>query len=132
MSKPAPITNVSDDVAVPSGPSARKDLTDAPSSIEDYKDSYPHSAMDRSDDGILQLRFHKDDGEADWSYDIHHETARRQRAVRAAALLAARPQGRGRAASGLPGVQAGRASVEPACSRLAVRELPHASRRPRR
>jgi enoyl-CoA hydratase/carnithine racemase len=31
--------------------------------------------MERSEDGILLLQFHKDGGEADWSYDIHHETA---------------------------------------------------------
>jgi enoyl-CoA hydratase/carnithine racemase len=43
--------------------------------FEDYRDAYPHWAMDRSPDGILLLRFHKDGGEADWSYDIHHETA---------------------------------------------------------
>jgi enoyl-CoA hydratase/carnithine racemase len=43
--------------------------------FEDYKDSYPHWKMDRTDDGILLLQFHKDGGEADWSYDIHHETA---------------------------------------------------------
>jgi enoyl-CoA hydratase/carnithine racemase len=46
-----------------------------PPAFEDYKHSYPHWHMERSDDGILLLRFHKDGGEADWSYDIHHETA---------------------------------------------------------
>jgi enoyl-CoA hydratase/carnithine racemase len=43
--------------------------------FEDYRESYPHWRMERSEDGILLLRFHKDGGEADWSYDIHHETA---------------------------------------------------------
>jgi enoyl-CoA hydratase/carnithine racemase len=43
--------------------------------FNDYRDDYPHWHMERSDDGILLLRFHKDGGEADWSYDIHHETA---------------------------------------------------------
>jgi enoyl-CoA hydratase/carnithine racemase len=43
--------------------------------FDDYRDDYAHWHMERSDDGILLLRFHKDGGEADWSYDIHHETA---------------------------------------------------------
>jgi enoyl-CoA hydratase/carnithine racemase len=43
--------------------------------FEEYRDSFPHWHMERSNDGILLLRFHKDGGEADWSYDIHHETA---------------------------------------------------------
>ena len=46
-----------------------------PPSFEEYSDTYPHWHMERSGDGILLLRFHKDGGEADWSYDIHHETA---------------------------------------------------------
>jgi enoyl-CoA hydratase/carnithine racemase len=46
-----------------------------PPTFDQYRDAYPHWAMERSDDGILLLRFHKDGGEADWSYDIHHETA---------------------------------------------------------
>ncbi len=46
-----------------------------PPAFEDYKSSYPHWRMERSEDGILLLQFHKDGGEADWSYDIHHETA---------------------------------------------------------
>jgi enoyl-CoA hydratase/carnithine racemase len=43
--------------------------------FDDYRDKYPHWHMERDEDGILLLRFHKDGGEADWSYDIHHETA---------------------------------------------------------
>jgi enoyl-CoA hydratase/carnithine racemase len=43
--------------------------------FDDYKDLYPHWKMDRTEDGILLLRFHRDGGEADWSYEIHHETA---------------------------------------------------------
>lgn len=43
--------------------------------FDDYRDDYPHWHLERTDDGILLCRFHKDGGEADWSYDIHHETA---------------------------------------------------------
>jgi enoyl-CoA hydratase/carnithine racemase len=52
-----------------------------PPAFDEYKDEYPHWKMDRSDEGILLLRFHKDGGEADWSYDIHHETGFLWRAV---------------------------------------------------
>jgi enoyl-CoA hydratase/carnithine racemase len=52
-----------------------------PLTFDRYRDAYPHWAMERSDDGILLLRFHKDGGEADWSYDIHHETANLWRTV---------------------------------------------------
>jgi enoyl-CoA hydratase/carnithine racemase len=43
--------------------------------FDEYRNEYPHWKMDRTEDGILLLQFHKDGGEADWSYDIHHETA---------------------------------------------------------
>lgn len=46
-----------------------------PAPFEEYRHAYPHWVMERSEEGILLLRFHKDGGEADWSYDIHHETA---------------------------------------------------------
>lgn len=49
--------------------------------FDEYHEDYPHWRMERDDDGILLLRFHKDGGEADWSYDIHHETASLWRTV---------------------------------------------------
>src|SRR5688572_2174171 len=43
--------------------------------FDDYQDKYPHWKMERSDDGILQLTFHQVGGEAEWSFEVHHETA---------------------------------------------------------
>jgi enoyl-CoA hydratase/carnithine racemase len=40
--------------------------------FEDYKDKYPHVAMQRAD-GILQLTLNTDGDSLEWSFEVHHE-----------------------------------------------------------
>jgi enoyl-CoA hydratase/carnithine racemase len=43
----------------------------------EYHDQYPHIEMTRDPDGILLMRFHgdEDDAEFEWGFDNHHEVA---------------------------------------------------------
>jgi enoyl-CoA hydratase/carnithine racemase len=43
--------------------------------FDEYHDKYPHIKMDRSEDGILLMQFHRDGGEFEWGFDVHHEVA---------------------------------------------------------
>ena len=43
--------------------------------FEEYRDRYPDFALEKTDDGILLMRMHRDGGPAVWDERIHHATA---------------------------------------------------------
>ena len=43
--------------------------------FEEYRDRYPDFALEKSDDGILLLRMHRDGGPAVWDERTHHDIA---------------------------------------------------------
>jgi enoyl-CoA hydratase/carnithine racemase len=42
--------------------------------FEEYRDRYPDYALERTDDGILLMRMHRDGGPAVWDERMHHDT----------------------------------------------------------
>ncbi len=45
------------------------------SKFEDYRDRFRHIAMERSDNGILEMRLHSDGGDLLWGLDAHEDIA---------------------------------------------------------
>ena len=43
--------------------------------FEEYRDRYPDFALEKTDDGILLMRMHRDGGPAVWDERTHHDTA---------------------------------------------------------
>jgi hypothetical protein len=43
--------------------------------FEEYRDRYPDYALEKTDDGILLMRMHRDGGPAVWDQRMHHDTA---------------------------------------------------------
>jgi hypothetical protein len=43
--------------------------------FEEYRDRYPDFALEKTDDGILLIRMHRDGGPAVWDERTHHDTA---------------------------------------------------------
>ena len=43
--------------------------------FEEYRDRYPDFALEKTDDGILLLRMHRDGGPAVWDSRTHHDIA---------------------------------------------------------
>jgi 1,4-dihydroxy-2-naphthoyl-CoA synthase len=43
--------------------------------FEEYRDRYPDFALEKTDDGILLMRMHRDGGPAVWDDRTHHDTA---------------------------------------------------------
>lgn len=43
--------------------------------FEEYRDRYPDFALERTDDGILLIRMHRDGGPAVWDERTHHDMA---------------------------------------------------------
>ena len=43
--------------------------------FEEYRDRYPDYALEKTDDGILLMRMHRDGGPAVWDERMHHDTA---------------------------------------------------------
>jgi hypothetical protein len=43
--------------------------------FEEYRDRYPDFALEKTDDGILLMRMHRDGSPAVWDERTHHDTA---------------------------------------------------------
>jgi enoyl-CoA hydratase/carnithine racemase len=43
--------------------------------FEEYRNRYPDYALEKTDDGILLMRMHRDGGPAVWDERMHHDTA---------------------------------------------------------
>jgi hypothetical protein len=43
--------------------------------FEEYRDRYPDFALEKTEDGILLLRMHRDGGSAVWDQRMHHDIA---------------------------------------------------------
>ena len=43
--------------------------------FEEYRDRYPDFALERTDEGILLVRMHRNGGPAVWDERTHHDTA---------------------------------------------------------